>query len=126
VEGLKKIALLGFAAILSITLFGCGKKADPNKPITEVQAEADKMDAAKLRQTAMAYKDAITSKKKELDKLAEKISSMGLDKAFSDSAKSLQDDIAKINKSISGLTERFNIYYNKLKEKSGDTSGLNL
>jgi hypothetical protein len=32
----------------------------------------------------------------------------------------------EMNKSVSALKERFQIYYNKLKEEGGDLSGLQL
>lgn len=37
-------------------IFGCGKKADENKPLGEVKAEAEKMDTDGLRTMAMVYK----------------------------------------------------------------------
>lgn len=125
-NGFKKTALLILAVVFSVTLFGCGKKADPNKPIADVQAEADKMDVAKLKQMAVVYKDAIMAKQKDVEKIMAKIQEMGIEKAMSDNAKALQADIAKLNEAIVPLTERFEIYYNKLKEKGGDISGLSL
>jgi hypothetical protein len=38
----------------------------------------------------------------------------------------LKADIDNVNKSISALMERFEIYYNKIKEKDGDLSGLKI
>ena len=40
--------------------------------------------------------------------------------------KELKADIDALNKSVSSLKERFEIYYNMLKEKGGDLSGLNI
>jgi len=41
-----------------------------------------------------------------------------------DEAKELKADIENINQSLSALTERFDVYYQKLKDKGGDLSGL--
>lgn len=103
---------------------GCGKKADENKPISEVRAEAEKIDVAKLRQMAMAYKDAIMAKKGDIEKIAAKLKEVPVTQMLSEEAKSLKGDIDELNKSLSALKERFEIYYNKLKEKGGDLTGL--
>jgi hypothetical protein len=107
-------------------LCGCGKKADENKPIGEVKAEAEKMSIEKLRSMAMTYKDAITAQKDEVGKLASKLKDIPLTKMMGDEAKGLKADIDGLNKSVSALKERFEVYYNKLKEKGGNLSGLNI
>ncbi len=113
-------------ALCFVALFGCGKKADENKPLSEVKAEADKMSADKLRSMAMAYKDAISAKKGEVEKVASKLKGIPVTKMLEDEAKGLKSDIEILNKSVSALKERFQVYYNKLEEKSGDTSGLQI
>ena len=40
--------------------------------------------------------------------------------------KEIKADIDNISKSVSSLRDKFNVYYNKLKEKSGDISGLDI
>ena len=110
----------------SLVFCGCGKKADENKPIGEVKAEAEKMSVEKLRSMAMTYKDAITAKKGEVEKLASKLKDIPLTQMLSDEAKGLKADIDGLNKSVSALKERFEVYYNKLKEKGGNLSGLEI
>ena len=105
---------------------GCGKKAEENKPIDEVKAEAEQMSVEKLRSMAMTYKDAIMANKGEVEKLASILKDIPLTKATSDEAKELKADIDGLNKSISALRERFGVYYEKLKEKGGDLSGLKI
>jgi flagellar capping protein FliD len=39
-------------------------------------------------------------------------------------AKQLKSDLDDLNQSISALQERFEVYYNQLKEQGGDLSGL--
>jgi len=43
-----------------------------------------------------------------------------------DEAKELKTEIEALNKSVSALKERFQVYYDKLKEKGGNLSGLEL
>jgi hypothetical protein len=112
--------------LCSLLLFGCGKKADENKPLSEVRAEAEKMNAEKLRSMAMDYKEAVLGKKAELEKLAGQLKDIPVAKMLGDEAKGLKAEIEALNKSVSALTERFQVYYNKLKEKGGDLAGLEL
>ena len=112
--------------LCSLLLFGCGKKADENKPLSEVRAEAEKMNVEKLRSMAMEYKEADLGKKAELEKLAGELKDIPVTKMLGDEAKGLKAEIEALNKSASALKERFQVYYNKLKEKGGDLSGLEL
>ena len=107
-------------------LMGCGKKADEDKPIAEVQAEAAKMDVEQLKAMAMKYKDAIVAKKAEIEKIAAKVKEIPIAEQMGAEAKALQDDIANLNKSVTALTERFQVYYNKIKEMGGDLAGLEI
>jgi hypothetical protein len=105
---------------------GCGKKADENKPISEVQAEAGKMNVEQLKAKAMVYKDAIVAKKAEIEKVAAKLKAIPITQQLGTEAKALQTDIENLNKSVAALTERFQVYYNKLKEMGGNVSGLEI
>jgi uncharacterized coiled-coil DUF342 family protein len=110
--------LLGFA--------GCGKKADESKPIADVQVEAAKMNVEQLKAKAMEYKDALVAKNAEIEKVAAKLKEIPVTEKLGTEAKALQTDIVNLNKSLTALTERFQIYYNKLKEMGGDISGLEI
>jgi hypothetical protein len=122
----KNTVLYSFLVLVLLALCGCGKKADEKKPISEVKAEAEKMSVEKLRSMAMTYKDSITAKIDEVEKLASKLKDIPLTKMMSDEAKGLKADIEELNKSVSALKERFEVYYNKLKEKGGNLSGLDI
>lgn len=124
--GLRKIILCCGLAVLSVGLVGCGKKADENKPISEVKTEAEKMNVEQLRSMAMQYKEAVTAKKAEITKATTKLKEIPITEQLGTEAKKIKADIDNLNKSISALTERFKVYYNKLKEKGGDLSGLEL
>lgn len=126
---MKTVKLITFYCSLTLcalALVGCGKKADENKPISEVKAEAEKMSAEKLRDTALAYKDAIEAKKGDVEKITAKLKEIPITQMLGDEAKGLKADIDNLNKSVSALKERFNVYYGKLKEKGGDLSGLKI
>ena len=114
-------------AVWALVIGGCGgKKADENKPVSEVKAEAEKMDIGQLRDMAMKYKELIVTKKADMEKLAAKLKEIPIAQMVGDEAKQLKADIENLTKSISALKERFEIYYQKLKEKSGDLSVLEI
>jgi len=122
----KKFALCFLFGVFLLALSGCGKKADESKPLSEVKAEAEKFDAAKLRKMAAAYKDAITDKKADVEEVAAKLKEIPVAKMLGDEAKELKAEVDELNKSLSALKERFEVYYDKLKEKGGDVSGLQI
>jgi hypothetical protein len=115
------------AVVGMLVLGGCGgKKADENKPLADVQAEAGKMSAGDLRDMAVAYKDAIMAKQEEVKKLADKLKGMSINEMMGEGAKKLKADSEKLETSVSALKERFDVYYQELKKKNGDVSGLDL
>jgi uncharacterized coiled-coil DUF342 family protein len=133
----QKTTLCCLLVLASLALCGCSKKtdenkptgevkADENKPIGEVKAEAEKMSVEKLKSMAMTYKEAITAKTGEVDGLTAKLKEIPLTQMLGDEAKGLKAEIDELSKSVSALKERFEVYYNKLKDKGGDLSGLNI
>ena len=107
-------------------LSGCGKKADETKPISEVKAEAESMSVEKLRSMALTYKDALMAKKGDVEKVMAKFKDVPVAKMMGEEAKGLKTEIDALGKSVSALKARFQVYYDKLKEKGGDLSGLEL
>ncbi len=112
--------------LCSLVLLGCGKKADESKPISEVKAEAEQMNIAELISIAMKYKKAILVKKPEIRKLTDQFKDLPISKKLGTEGKEIRAELDALNKSVSALKERFRVYYNKLKEKGGDLSGLQL
>jgi chromosome segregation ATPase len=116
------------AALLS----GCGSKSDTpasvdeTKPIAEVKAEAEKMNVEQLKATAQAYRQAIVAKQAELEKVAAKLKDIPVTEALGEEAKSIKTDLENLNKSVAALTERFQVYLEKLKELGADVSGLDI
>jgi hypothetical protein len=125
---MKTLGKVAFCLLVGclLVLGGCGKKADETKPLSDVKAEADSMSVEKLRSMAVTYKDAITAKKGEIAKVADKLKDIPVAKMLGDEAKGLKTDIDSLTKSASALKERFQVYYDKLKEKGGDLSGLTI
>ena len=123
---LKNIAFYCLLAVCVSALVGCGKKADENKPLSEVKAEAEQMSAEKLRSMALAYKDAITAKQKEIEKYTGKLNEIPIAQKMGAEAKETMAELEDLLKSASALKERFEVYYNKLNEKGGDLSGLEI
>jgi len=117
-----------FAMVLCVFLVvaGCGKKADENKSVSEVKAEAETMSVEQLRKTAIAYKDAIVAKQGEITKLMEEVKKIPITEMLGEEAKALKADVDDLNESVKALKDRFEVYYDKLKEKKGDLSGLQI
>ena len=112
--------------LCSLVLLGCGKKADESKPISEVKAEAEQMNIAELISIAMKYKKAILAKEPEIKKLSDQLKDLPISKKLGTEGKEMEAELDALDKSVSALKERFRVYYNKLKEKGGDLSGLQL
>ena len=86
---LARILLCIVLGICVLALCGCGKKADENKPLGEVKAEAETMNVGQLREAALSYKDAILSKQDELAKLAAELQEIPIANMLGQEAKSL-------------------------------------
>ena len=125
-RNIKGAAFYILLLLCSLVLAGCSQKADESKPIGEVKAEAEKMDTAQLKAAAMKYKEAIMAKKDDMENVASKLEDIPVTEMLGDKAKEINAQIENIGKSVSALQERFEVYYNKLKEKGGDTSGLDI
>jgi len=123
-KSVRNAILCCLLALCPFAILGCGKKADEDKPLSEAKAEAEKMDTDGLRAMAMAYKEAVEAKKGEVEKLTAKLKDIPVTEMLGEEAKELKADIENLNKSISALKERFEVYYQKLKAEGGDLSGL--
>ncbi len=123
-KNVRNAVLCCLIALCLFAILGCGKKADENKPISEVKTEAEKMDTDGLRAMAMVYQKSIAAKNSEVEKLTAKLKDIPVTEMLGGEAKELKADIDNLNKSVSALKERFEVYYQKLKEQGGDLSGL--
>jgi alanyl-tRNA synthetase len=124
---MKRVTFYWLLVLWAFTIAGCGgKKADETKPISEIRAEAETMDAGQLRNIAVTYKEAIVAKTAEVEKITAKLKEIPVTELLGEQAKQLKANIDNMAKSIDALKARFDVYYAKLKEKSGDLSGLEL
>ena len=122
----KKILLCSMLAMLLVAFSGCSKKTDENKSISEIKAEADKMSIEQLTAAAMKYKNAIMAKSAEIDSAMEGLKKVPITDMLGDDVKKLKSEINSLSKAIAPLKERMKIYYDKIKEKGGDASALDI
>ena len=124
----KSVVLFVMLAAI-ITLPGCGKKGgslDENKPISEIKAEADKMNVDQLREMAIKYRDAIKDNKAQADKVMAKLREAGAGSAMTDEFAKIKDEITALVKSKKALMQRFGVYHDKLVLSRADVSDLKL
>jgi len=97
---------------------------DTEKPVAEIQAQAETMSVESLKATALKYKEAILAKQADISALAAKVKEIPLAEALGDEAKKLKTDLTNLETSLKSLKDRFQVYYDTLKKKGGDATGL--
>ncbi len=123
---MKFLSQISVFFLLTILVAGCGQKADSQKPIEEVRAEAQTMSVAQLEQKAKAYADEIASKRSEADKIKSELSSLKPTELMSEKAKDIKDRAGEVAKEVSALTQRYEIYVSQLKKAGGDISKVQI
>lgn len=124
----KNATLWSLLILVSLADLGCSKKEEEDettaKPsfYTKVKTEAEQKEPDALRAELMKYKEEITAKKLELEKLKTKLQTVPFEEILEEDAKRLEE----LNRSISTLKKRYDIYLQELREKRGDTSGLEI
>lgn len=88
-----------------------------NKPIAEVQAEAQTMSADQLKAVVQKYEAAIQAKQADIEKVQAKIKEIPLTELLGEEAKKLKDDVTQIGSSLKNLSERMAVYADSLKAK---------
>jgi len=133
----RKTTLLSLLVVCCLVVFGCSKKedaggdtstntgTDQSESISKAKTEAANMDVEQLRAAALECKAAAKAKTAETEKVAQDlIKALGTDNA--DKKKELSAQMEKLRKSGEALYEQLKVYVDKLKEKGGDVSGLEL
>jgi hypothetical protein len=123
-HALSAVALLGALAVLQAGCGGGGGSVDENKPVSEVKAEAKKMDADDLRAMAEKYKQAVLAYKDDLEALEADLKEIKVTELMSEEAKELREDVKAITESMGKLQERWQVYVDALVEKGEDVSDL--
>ncbi len=89
-------------------------------PIDTVKAEvAGNSNIEMLKAKATEYKNAITVKKEELTKEIAKLKEIPITEQLGANAKTIQSNIQNLTKIVSDLTDKFQLYNNKIKELGG-------
>ncbi len=114
----------GLALWIAVTLLalvaGCSDGASEDKPLDEVRAEAQEMNAEQLQAKIDEYTEAIEAKKPEVERLQKELGT-GLAGALTgekpENAEQLKADLAELETSLRALQERMQIYAEELQRK---------
>ena len=124
----KYATLWSLLILISLADSGCSKKEEEEKPTAKpsfyvkVKTEAEQKEPDALRTEVMKYKEEITAKKLEVEELTTKLQTVPFEEILEEDAKRLEE----LNKSISMLKKRYDVYLQELREQGGDTSGLQI
>lgn len=147
----KMMLVVAIMAMCSLVFVGCGKKTDQNTTtgetktaseavkttaeavkvnftdaVDKIKAELPDMNVEQLQSAAVKYKDELLSKKVEVDKLTQQLKEIPVTEMLGDKAKQLKSDVDAVTTSVKNLKERFDLYYNELKQRGADLSGLEI
>ena len=99
---------------------------DLDKTVSDLKAEAAKMDVKTLTEVALKYKDAILEKQGQLDGLIQKLKAVPMTEKLGADAQGMTTEIKALTDAIAPLTERFGVYVDAIKAKGGDVKNLTL
>ena len=121
----KNATLWSLLILIPLADLGCSKKeeeAESPEPsfYVKVKTEAEQKDPNELRTEATQYKEEMAALKLELEKLRTKLQTVPFEEILEEDTKRLEE----LNKSITTLKKRYDIYLQELREKGEDTSGL--
>jgi len=114
-KGLVLIVVLAFTTILVV---GCGSGVSEDKPITEIQKEAQELSVAHLKAVVAKYQKAIEAKKPELMALQAQLRKIPLTQMMGEDAAGIKKEISAVANSIKALTDRMKAYKVALNKKS--------
>ncbi len=103
-------------------LIGCGEKVDENRPVGEIQQEAEKLDAAALQKKIDAYKAAIATKEAELKKAIDEMKKIPLGEIASEKSKELAANVDRLTKSLDNLKDGLTAYVEALNSQKQSTT----
>ncbi len=99
---------------------------DEGRPLGEIRAEAADMNDASLRAAALGYRERIFAKQVELADVMSGYDEFPYTDIFGRETLEPAPNVVDLTSSISALRERHHIYFDTLKERGGDVSGLGL
>ncbi len=101
-------------------------QADQGKSTLDVTAGAKEMAVENLRKMAEKYRDVIAEKQQQLKEMTQKYIDLPEAERKTGEGQMLKAGVDEIIKGIDTLKERFGVYYNALKEKAGNLTGLDI
>lgn len=99
---------------------------DLEKTVSDLKAEAAKMDVESLTAVATKYKDAILAKQADIKTLMDKLSAIPATEKLGTEAKNMTAEIKTLTDAIAPLKERLAVYVDAIKAKGGSIQGLTL
>ncbi len=100
--------------------------ADQGKSVPDITAGAKEMAVENLRKMAEKYRDVIAEKQQQLKEMTQRYIDLPDVKRKTGEGQILKEGVDEIIKGIDTLKERFGVYYNALKEKAGNLTGLDI
>jgi len=101
-------------------------QADQGKSVPDITAGAKEMAVENLRRMAEKYRDVIAEKQQQLMEMTQQYVDMPAAERTTAQGRILKTGRDEIIKGIDTLKERFEVYYNALKEKAGNLTGLDI
>ncbi len=101
-------------------------QADQGKSTLDITAGAKEMAVENLRRMAEKYRDVIAEKQQQWMEMTQKYIDMPDAERITAQGQKFKADIDGIINGIDTLKERFGVYYNALKEKAGNLTGLDI
>ncbi len=99
---------------------------DLQTPVAQLQAAAQAMSVDALKTKALQYKEAIVGKQADVETLLAKVKGLSISDALGEEGKTVKNDLQSLQTTVSELKDRYQVYYNALKEKGADLTGLAL
>ncbi len=100
--------------------------ADQGKSIPDITAGTKEMATENLRKMAEKYRDVVAEKEQQLTKLTQGYLNLSDDDRKAAIGQITKVGIDDIKKNLDIMKERFGVYYNALKEKGGNLTGLDI
>ena len=101
-------------------------KIDEGKSIPDITAGAKEMAVENLRKMAEKYRDVVAEKQQQLKEMTQAYLDLPADERQAAIGQIAKTAIDEIKTGLDIMKERFGVYYNVLKEKAGNLTGLDI
>ena len=100
--------------------------ADQGKSIPDITAGAKEMAVENLRKMAEKYRDVVAATEQQLEKMTQGYLNLSDDDRKAAIGQIAKTAIDEIKTGLDIMKDRFGVYYNALKEKGGNLTGLDI